>query len=97
MISVAPRENTVLRPRRLLLVQTELSFLSLLAPRTRYVRAHSNACKMILLRDNKIKPLGIILLHNMNHPAGVVKPKDRSNSIRICSLYENNFSKWALP
>jgi len=89
MISVASREKTVLRPRRLPLVQTEPSFLSL-APRTRYGPAHSNTSEMILLRDTKAKPPGIISLHNMNRLAGVVKCKNRRNFIRICRLYENS-------
>ncbi len=93
MIPIAPREKTAFPPGRPLLVPTGRSFLSSSALPARRRRAHGNACKMILLRDNKVKLPGIISLHDVNPSTSLVKCGNRRNSFSISILEENRSRK----
>jgi hypothetical protein len=89
MILIVRRENTALRPRRLLLVRTGRSFLSRFALPARRRPAYANACEMILLHEGNAKLPRMILLHKNSDPAGVVKCGNIRNPFRICTLEEN--------
>ena len=65
MILIAPRENTALRPGRLLLVPTGPSFLSSFALSPQRGAAYPNIFEMTLLGDNKTKLPVMILLQKM--------------------------------
>ena len=92
MILIAPREKTAPRPVHLPLAPTVSELSSFASPARRNPSA-SNAFKMILLHNNKVKLPGIILLHEVNRPAGVVNYGDLRNPISISTLEENRSRK----
>jgi len=96
MIVIAPRENTALLPGRLLLVPTGRSFLSAFAPAAPRGPAYANTLKMILLRNDKLKLPGIILLHKTAvrlGPSSHANDVSRGNPFRTCTLEENRSRK----
>lgn len=93
MILITPREKAVLRPGHLPLVPTMADLSPFASPARRNPSA-SNAFKMILLHNSKVKLPGITFLHNMSRPASVVNCGDRCNPISISTLEENRSQKW---
>jgi hypothetical protein len=92
MILIAPRENTTLRPGRLLLVPAGQSFSYRFALPTRRDPVYANAFKMTLLRMDNAKLPGMILLHEtMIERAALFALRTflRRNPFRICTLDEN--------